>query len=70
MRPALQQITSGLVLDLELGERVACDAQLGCGRLGSGDVEGRWADWLDPSVSAKCVQKPIRAGSRAIEQVG
>jgi putative SOS response-associated peptidase YedK len=29
-----------------------------------------WADWLDPSVSAKSVLKPLRAGSLAIEQVG
>jgi putative SOS response-associated peptidase YedK len=29
-----------------------------------------WAAWLDPSVSAKTVLKPLEAGSLAVEQVG
>lgn len=29
-----------------------------------------WADWLDPSVSAKDILKPLPAGSLAVEQVG
>ena len=29
-----------------------------------------WAAWLDPSVSAKTILKPLAAGSLAVEQVG
>ena len=29
-----------------------------------------WADWLDPSVSAKSLIKPLPAGSLSVEQVG
>lgn len=29
-----------------------------------------WADWLDPSVSAKSLIKPLSAGSLSVEQVG
>jgi putative SOS response-associated peptidase YedK len=29
-----------------------------------------WADWLDPSVSAKPLIKPLPAGSLSVEQVG
>jgi putative SOS response-associated peptidase YedK len=29
-----------------------------------------WADWLDPSVSAKAILKALPAGSLAVEQVG
>jgi putative SOS response-associated peptidase YedK len=29
-----------------------------------------WADWLDPSVSAKTLIKPLPAGSLSVEQVG
>jgi putative SOS response-associated peptidase YedK len=29
-----------------------------------------WAAWLDPSVSAKTILKPLKAGSLAVEQVG
>jgi putative SOS response-associated peptidase YedK len=29
-----------------------------------------WAAWLDPSVSAKTILKPLPAGSLAVEQVG
>ncbi|MFB9794962.1 SOS response-associated peptidase family protein, partial [Shinella granuli] len=29
-----------------------------------------WADWLDPSVSAKTLIKPLPAGSLSAEQVG
>jgi putative SOS response-associated peptidase YedK len=28
-----------------------------------------WAAWLDPSVSAKTILKPLPAGSLAVEQV-
>ncbi len=31
---------------------------------------GAWADWLDPSVSAKSLIKPLPAGSLDVEQVG
>lgn len=29
-----------------------------------------WVDWLDPSVSAKSLIKPLPAGSLKVEQVG
>jgi putative SOS response-associated peptidase YedK len=29
-----------------------------------------WADWLDPSVSAKPLIKPLPAGSLSVEQIG
>ncbi len=29
-----------------------------------------WASWLDPSISAKAILKPLPAGSLAVEQVG
>ena len=29
-----------------------------------------WADWLDPSVSAKSLIKPLQAGALRVEQVG
>lgn len=29
-----------------------------------------WADWLDPSVSAKALIKPLPEGSLFMEQVG
>jgi putative SOS response-associated peptidase YedK len=29
-----------------------------------------WATWLDPSVSAKSLIKPLAAGSLHVEQVG
>ena len=29
-----------------------------------------WADWLDPSVSAKSLIKPLPEGSLSVEQVG
>ncbi|RVJ14728.1 SOS response-associated peptidase [Sinorhizobium medicae] len=29
-----------------------------------------WADWLDPSVSARDLIKPLRSGSLKVEQVG
>ena len=29
-----------------------------------------WADWLDPTVSAKSLIKPLAAGTLAVEQVG
>ena len=29
-----------------------------------------WADWLDPSVSAKTVLKPLSAGTLSVERVG
>ncbi len=29
-----------------------------------------WADWLDPSVSAKSILHPLPPGSLAVEQVG
>ena len=29
-----------------------------------------WAAWLDHSISAKAVLKPLPAGSLAVEQVG
>jgi putative SOS response-associated peptidase YedK len=29
-----------------------------------------WADWLDPSVSAKSLIKPLPAGTLSVEQVG
>ena len=29
-----------------------------------------WAAWLDPSISAKAILKPLPAGSLAVEQVG
>lgn len=29
-----------------------------------------WTDWLDPSVSAKSLIRPLRSGSLAVEQVG
>jgi putative SOS response-associated peptidase YedK len=29
-----------------------------------------WADWLDPSVSAKTVLKPLSGGTLSVEQVG
>ena len=30
----------------------------------------QWADWLDPSVPAKAVLKPLPKGTLAVEQVG
>lgn len=29
-----------------------------------------WASWLDPSVSAKSLIKPLQAGTLVVEQVG
>jgi putative SOS response-associated peptidase YedK len=29
-----------------------------------------WADWLDPSVSAQSLLKPLPTGTLAVEQVG
>ena len=29
-----------------------------------------WADWLNPSVSAKSLIRPLPAGSMSVEQVG
>jgi len=29
-----------------------------------------WAAWLDPSVSAKTILKPLPAGTLAVDQVG
>ncbi len=29
-----------------------------------------WADWVDPSVSAKTVLKPLSAGTLSVERVG
>jgi putative SOS response-associated peptidase YedK len=29
-----------------------------------------WAAWLDPSISAKDILKPLRAGSLIVKQVG
>jgi putative SOS response-associated peptidase YedK len=29
-----------------------------------------WADWLDPSISAKTILKPLAAGSLSVAQVG
>ena len=29
-----------------------------------------WADWLDPSVSAKPLIKPLPAASHSVEQIG
>ncbi|AFL51072.1 putative SOS response-associated peptidase YedK [Sinorhizobium fredii] len=29
-----------------------------------------WADWLDPTVSAKSLIKPLPAGTLAVEHVG
>ena len=29
-----------------------------------------WADWLDPSVSAQSIIRPLPAGSLLVEQVG
>jgi putative SOS response-associated peptidase YedK len=29
-----------------------------------------WAAWLDPSISAKAIVKPLAASSLAVEQVG
>lgn len=29
-----------------------------------------WTDWLDPSVSAKSLIKPLPAGSLSVKQVG
>jgi putative SOS response-associated peptidase YedK len=29
-----------------------------------------WADWMDPSVSAKSILKTLPAGSLSVEQVG
>lgn len=31
---------------------------------------GSWADWLDPSISAKSLVKPLPPGSLLVEQVG
>jgi putative SOS response-associated peptidase YedK len=30
----------------------------------------QWADWLDPSVPAKSVLKPLSAGELVVSQVG
>ena len=30
----------------------------------------QWADWLDPTVSARSLLKPLPAGSLAVEQAG
>lgn len=29
-----------------------------------------WADWLDPTISAKSLFKPLPAGTLGVEQVG
>jgi hypothetical protein len=51
--------------------RIACRAHGAIARPSIAILDrADWAAWLDPSISAKTILKPLSAGSLGVERVG